>query len=215
MKRFILATALILYGWVSADGQSVNPKLTRADVERLDRADHCHALIQGAQPAQLRQLGQMATCPAWQAYATPERHRAAILEYRDLIIKAYPSPDSPVRKELAEAEGRASTKSTSPRRRQPLWVYNELEMNWKALIHSITAAAVTGAATGGLTALQGGNTKQSGTAAIAGAIAAVLALLKSSPLVQPPTPPPSKEPVGPVQAIKEVLHETAGPTEKP
>jgi len=87
-------------------------------------------------------------------------------------------------------------------------------MNWKAFIHSVVAAVVSGAAIGGISAAQGGDFTHVASSALGGAIVGVLALLKSSPLVQPPTPPPPAVPPGPIEALKGVLAESAGPTEK-
>lgn len=76
-------------------------------------------------------------------------------------------------------------------------------MNWRALAEGLLSAALGGAATGGMAALQDGpfNAKQVASSAIVGALVAIAAYLKQSPIKPKPKaasdePPPDPGPQG-------------------
>lgn len=58
-------------------------------------------------------------------------------------------------------------------------------MNWKLILKSLLAAAISGAATSTASALAGGNTKAMGMTAAAGALTGLAGYLTQSPIVKP------------------------------
>ena len=75
--------------YVSKDGVCWNLKPKKADARTL-AADKCHYIIQGARIDQLRSLNQQGRCVAWESYAKPADHLAALRLYRAEVEKAWP-----------------------------------------------------------------------------------------------------------------------------
>lgn len=67
-------------------------------------------------------------------------------------------------------------------------------MNWKVFLQGLAAAAIGGAAAGATQAIStsGNIGKDTGAVAGAGALVAVLAFLKQSPLINTPPAPPEQ-----------------------
>src|SRR5450432_3484460 len=84
MGKLALVNLLIVPFSLSAQDA---PK--KADARTL-AADKCHYIIQGARIDQLRSLNQQGRCVAWESYAKPADHLAALRLYRAEVEKAWP-----------------------------------------------------------------------------------------------------------------------------